>query len=383
MDAKGSPTEASATEGHAEFRAVLRKFFAARTPVSVARGAYEGGDTHNRALWKAFADEIGILGLTIDDELGGSGLGRAELAIVAEEMGRVLAGGSYFSTVVLAAEAIAASGDTGAATQYLTRVAAGDLIAALAVVEDADGWTEGGVQTAATEGADGVRLSGSKNVVLGGADADLLVVAARENSGAVSLFLVDPSAAGVTRTPQQVIDRTRPAARIDLVDVPATRLGTPGSGWSTVEKVMEHAAIFVAAEQVGGSQVCLDNSVAYAKGRVQFGQKIGRFQGVKHRLADMAVRTEIARSAVHWAAAQTPGSSDSDLGAGVARVTCIDTYLQNALDCIQVHGGIAITWEHDAHLYLRRAQANAAVLPGAREYRRRLETHIAGERDIA
>ncbi|WP_052060031.1 acyl-CoA dehydrogenase family protein [Rhodococcoides fascians] len=376
-------TETSSTEGHAEFRGVFRKMLGARTPVSTARSAYEGAATSTPTLWKAFADEIGILGLTIPESLGGSGLERAELAIVAEEMGRVLAGGPYFSTVVLAAEAITASGDTDAAAQYLPRIAAGELTAALAVVERTGGWTEQAIHTTATTDADGIRLSGSKGVVVGGADADLLVVAARDNQKQVSLFLVDPLAAGVTRAPQQVIDRTRPAARIDFADAPATRLGAPGTGWTAVEAVLENAAIFLAAEQVGGSQVCLDMAVAYAKDRVQFGQKIGRFQGVKHRLADMAVRTEIARSAVQWAAYQPSNSSASDLGAGVARATCIDTYLQNALDCIQVHGGIAITWEHDSHLFLRRAQADAAILPGARDYRRKLEAHIAHGKDVA
>lgn len=376
-------TENSSKEGHAEFRAVLRKMLSAHTPVSTARGAYEGAEISTPVLWKAFADQIGILGLTIPESLGGSGLERAELAIVAEEMGRVLAGGPYLSTVVLAAEAITASGDIDAAAQYLPRIAAGDLTAALAVVEGAGGWTESAVRTAATTDPDGTRLSGSKSVVLGGADADLLVVAARENADQVSLFLVDPLASGVTRTPQQVIDRTRPAARIELSETPATRLGAVGAGWRTIEAVLENAAIFLAAEQVGGSQVCLDMAVAYAKDRVQFGQQIGRFQGVKHRLADMAVRTEIARSAVQWAAQQSPYSGASDLGAGVARATCIDTYLQNALDCIQVHGGIAITWEHDSHLFLRRAKADAAILPGAREYRRRLESHIAHGKGVA
>lgn len=376
-------TENSSTEGHTEFRAVLRKMLGARTPVSTARSAYEGVETSNPILWKAFADEIGILGLTIPESLGGSGLERAELAIVADEMGRVLAGGPYFSTVVLAAEAITASGDTDAAEQYLPRIAAGELTAALAVVEGAGGWDEPAIHTTATSNAGNIRLSGSKSLVLGGADSNLLVVAAREVAGEVSLFLVDPDAAGVTRIPQQVIDRTRPAARIDFADAPAKRLGATGTGWTAVEAAMENAAIFLAAEQVGGSQVCLDMAVAYAKDRVQFGQKIGRFQGVKHRLADMAVRTEIARSAVQWAARQPTNSSSSALGAGVARVTCIDTYLQNALDCIQVHGGIAITWEHDSHLFLRRAQADAAILPGARGYRRKLEAHIAHGKDVA
>ena len=370
--------ETSPADGHAEFRTVLRTMLNSRAPVSAARAAYAGAAAHDASLWKLFAQELDLLGPTISESFGGAGLARSELVVVAEEMGRVLLGGPYFSTVILAAEALAASGDDDIAGQYLPRIAGGELTAALGVAEGIGGWQETAVTTTARAEAGGIRISGTKKFVLGGADADLLVIAARDSSGRVSLFLVDPLAAGVTRTAQQVLDRTRPAARIDLADAAATRVGAPGDGWSIIEQVLEHAAIFLAAEQVGGSQICLDSAVAHAKQRVQFGRPVGGFQGVKHRLADMAVRTEIARSTVHWAAQQPPNSPDSGLGVGVARSWCTDAYLRNALDCIQVHGGIGITWEHDSHLFLRRARADASVLPEPRAYRRQLETHIAG-----
>jgi alkylation response protein AidB-like acyl-CoA dehydrogenase len=165
-------------------------------------------------------------------------------------------------------------------------------------------------------------------------------------------------------------------ARVTLRDAPARRVGEAGQGWAAVERAIEAGTVFLAAEQVGGSRALLDAAVEHAKTRVQLGQPIGRFQGVKHRLADMAARTELASAAAAWAAWQPPGSDAAGLGAAVAGAYCSEAYLETALDAIQVHGGMAITWEHHAHRFLRRARADAAVLRAPREHRRQLEAVI-------
>ena len=177
-------------------------------------------------------------------------------------------------------------------------------------------------------------------------------------------------------TPLEVLDASRPMAQVTLRDAPARRIGEPGQGWTAVERALEAGTVFLAAEQVGGSRALLDAAVEHAKTRVQFGQPIGKFQGVKHRLADMAARTELASAAAAWAAWQPPGSDTAGLGAAIAGAYCSDAYLETALDAIQVHGGMAITWEHHAHRYLRRARADAAVLRTPREHRHQLESII-------
>ncbi|MCT2583524.1 acyl-CoA dehydrogenase family protein [Actinophytocola gossypii] len=357
------------TPEHEEFRAVLRKLTESRTPLACAP-APASADQRERELWRAWADELGLPGLVVPESHGGAGFSRLELAIAAEELGRAVAGGPLFASAVLATEALLATGPDAAAAEILPALAGGTSVAALAVVEESHRWAAADVRTRVGDG----RLTGVKHAVLGAADADVLVVAAREDAG-VSLFLVEPGT-GVEIVPLAVLDPSRPAARVDLTGAPARRIGVAGEGWPAVERALEAGAVFLAAEQVGGSRALLDAAVEHANTRVQFGRPVGQFQGVKHRLADMAVRTELAAAAATWAAWQEPGTDTARLGAAVARAHCADAYLETALDAIGVHGGMAITWEHHAHRYLRRARADLAVLPGPAEQRRLLETMI-------
>lgn len=356
-----------------EFRAGLRRLLAARAPVSRARELAENGTRHDPALWRDLAQQVGTHGIAVPEAYGGSDGSWVELAIVGEEMGRVLLGGPFLSTVVLAGEALLASGDPAACEEHLTRIVAGELTAALAVAEAAAGWDAAALQTTAA----GSRLTGTKEVVLDGAEADLLIVAAQGEDGP-SLYLVDGAADGVVRTPLEVLDPTRQVARVELRDAPATLLGAAGSAAAVLEHVLRVASIFVAAEQAGGSAVCVEMTADYARTRRQFGRVIGAFQGVKHRLADAAVRTELCRSTAYWAAWQVPGSDESYLGAAVARAHNNDAYVQTAKDAIQLHGGIGFTWEHDAHLFLRRARADASLLGSSRDHRARLLPLVAG-----
>jgi alkylation response protein AidB-like acyl-CoA dehydrogenase len=359
------------TAEHEEFRGVVRKLTETRAPLACAP-APGSQDPRERELWRTWTEELGLPGLVIPEEHGGSGFSRLELAIAAEELGRAVAGGPLLASAVLATEALLAAGGDVAA-EVLPMVAAGTAVATLAAGESTHRWQPEDVTTAVSGSAD-PRLTGTKEAVLSAADATLLVVAAREEAG-ISLFLAEPGD-GVEITPLEVLDASRPMARVTLRDAPARRVGPAGQGWAAVERAVQAGTVFLAAEQVGGSRALLDAAVEHAKTRVQFGQPIGRFQGVKHRLADMATRTELAAAAAAWAAWQPPGSDAAGLGAAVAGAYCSEAYLETALDAIQVHGGMAITWEHHAHRYLRRARADAAVLRSPREHRRDLEALI-------
>lgn len=353
------------TAEHEEFRGVLRKLTDSRAVLADAPGPRADGD-RERELWRAWAGELGLPGLVVPEEHGGAGFSRLEVAIAAEELGRAVLGGPLFASAVLATEALVATGPDGPAAEVLPALAAGTSVAALAVVETTGDW-----HTVHTTVARGDRLTGVKEAVLGAADADTFVVVATED-GELSAFLVE-AGEGVEVEPLRVLDPTRSIARVRFTDAPARRLG---AGRAVVDRALEAGAVFLAAEQVGGSRALLAAAVEHATTRVQFGRPIGAFQAVKHTLADMAVRTELGAAAAIWAAWQEPGSEQARLGAAVARAHCSDAYLTTALDAIQVHGGMAITWEHHAHRYLRRARADRAVLPGPAQQRRFLETMI-------
>ena len=361
------------TAEHGEFRAILRKLTESRASLACAP-APGSADVRERELWRTWTEEIGLPGLIVPEEYGGAGFSRLELAIAAEELGRAVVGGPLFASAVLATEALLAAGGEQAA-EVLPGLAAGTTVATLAVTEASGRWRPQDIALAVSDPGSGLpRLTGTKEAVLSAAEADLILVAAREDDG-VSLFLTEPGDA-VQVIPLEVLDQSRPMARVVLRDAPARRIGPPGQGWAVVERALQAGTVFLAAEQTGGSRALLDAAVEHAKTRIQFGQPIGRFQGVKHKLADMAVRTDMAAAAAAWAAWQPPGTEAARLGTAVAGAYCSGAYLETALDAIQVHGGMAITWEHHAHRYLRRARADAAVLLPPREHRRQLEAII-------
>ncbi len=368
------------TDEHREFGAFLRKRLESLSPRDRAREALDTGrPAMEPGEWADLCAELGIAGIALPEEFGGSGGGRVEQAIVAEELGHALVGGPYLSTVVLAAEAIALSGDHDAMSALLPSIVEGELLATLAVAEDVAEWELDALTTSAVGTSDVLTVSGRKAGVLGGSDAQLFVVAANDPEGGASLFAVsrDGQAPNAISTQQeQLLDATRPTATVRFDRTTARRLGPAGAAPAILDRVREGAAIFLAAEQAGVSRACVELSAGYARTRVQFGRPIGMFQGVKHRLADMEVRTVQARAATYWAAWQAPGSEEAALGAAVARSWCSEAVLQTAFDNLQLHGGIAITWEHDAHLYLRRAQASAMLLGRPTAERRRLERFL-------
>ncbi|TMM17483.1 MAG: acyl-CoA dehydrogenase [Actinobacteria bacterium] len=359
------------SEEQEELRRSVRRFLDDKSPIPEVRRLMETTEGYDPAVWAQMGAQLGLQGLAISEEHGGSGFTYVELIVVLEEMGRSLLCAPYFATVALAANAILTSGDDSAKKELLPGIASGDTIATLAFTEDNGRWDEGGIATAATRTGDGWTLDGHKMFVLDGHVANLLVVAARTSAG-LSLFAVDENAPGLTRTALATMDQTRKQARLELSGTPGRLIGADGGASSGLSRTLDLAAVALAAEQVGGAQRCLDMSVEYAKERVQFGRPIGSFQAIKHKCADMLLEVESAKSAAYyagWAAAE--GSDELPVVASLAKAYCSDAYFHAAAENIQIHGGIGFTWEHDAHLYFKRAKSSELLL-GDPTYHREL-----------
>ena len=359
------------SEEQEELRKSVRRFLEDKSPSAEVRRLMETTEGYDPDVWNQMGQQLGLQGLHIPEEYGGSGYSYVELIVVLEEMGRALLAAPYFSTVALAANAILASGDDSAKKELLPGIASGETIATLAFTEDSGRWDEEGITMTASKSGDSYTLDGSKMFVIDGHTANLLIVAARTDGG-VSLFAVDGDASGLTRTPLQTMDQTRKQAKVEFAGTPARLIGTEGQGWNALSKTLDLAAVALAAEQVGGAQMCLDMSVEYAKVRVQFGRPIGSFQAIKHKCADMLLEVESAKSAAYyagWAAAED--SDELPVVASLAKAYCSDAYFHAAAENIQIHGGIGFTWEHDAHLYFKRAKSSELLL-GDPTYHREL-----------
>jgi alkylation response protein AidB-like acyl-CoA dehydrogenase len=364
------------SEEQDELRRTVRAFLDQKSPETEVRRLMETTEGYDADVWRQMAAQLGLQGLAIPEEFGGSGFTFRELAIVLEEMGRVLLCAPFFSSAVLAAGALAVGGDDTAKKELLPGIAAGETIATLAVAEDGGRWDEAGISTEARADGDGFRLSGAKSYVLDGHVADLLLVAAR-TSGGVSLFSVVGDAVGVTRTPLFTMDQTRKLARIELDAVPGRLVGAEGSGWPAIEAALQLGAVGLAAEEVGGAQRCMEMSVEYAKNRIQFGRPIGSFQAVKHKCADMLVQVELAKSAAYYAAwCAAEDDADLPIASAMAKSYCSEAYFNIAAETIQVHGGIGFTWDHPAHLYFKRAKSSELLLGDPLQHRKLLSTHL-------
>lgn len=363
------------TEEQEDLRATVRRFLADKSPGSAVRHWMDSETGHDPALWRQMSGQLGLQGIAVPGEYGGSGGGPVELGIVLEEMGRVLLPSPYFATVALAGQALLAFGDDRAKARWLPPIAAGSLTATLAVAGESGSWRPEDAGTAARHGADGWTVSGTKMFVVDGDTAELLLVVARAGTGP-GLFAVDGGARGVTRTRLETLDPTRRLARVDLDAAPALRVGPdePDAGASErLRLVTDLAVVALAAEQVGGAQACLDAAVRHARTRVQFGHPIGSFQAVKHKCADMLLKVEAARSAAsHAASVAARGPAGLPPAAALAGATCADAFTHAAKENIQIHGGIGYTWEHDAHLYLKRAKSSEHLFGSPALHRARL-----------
>ena len=360
------------SEEQEELRKTVRSFLDAKSPETAVRELMETAEGYDTAVWNQMGAEMGLQGLIIPEEFGGSGYSYVELGVVLEEMGRSLLCAPFFSTVALAANALLHSGDEAAKKAYLPGIASGETIATLAFTEPSGKWDEAGItMTASGSGSDGWTLEGTKSFVLDGHTASLIIVAARTGKG-VSLFAVDGGASGLTRTALSTMDQTRKQAKLQFAGTPATLVGAEGEGWKTLSTVLDLAAVALAAEQVGGAQKVLDMAVEYAKVRVQFGRPIGSFQAIKHKCADMLLEVESAKSAAYygmWCAAELNDELPSV--ASLAKAYCSEAYFHATAENIQIHGGIGFTWEHPAHLYFKRAKSSE-LLFGDPTYHREL-----------
>ncbi len=359
------------SEEQEELRRTVRSFLEQKSPESEVRRLMETTEGYDPSVWKQMGEQLGLQGLAIPEEFGGSGYSYVELGVVLEEMGRALLCAPYFSTVVLAANTLLHCGDESAQKEYLPGIASGETIATLAFTEPSGRWDADGIQMTASGSGDSWTLDGEKMFVIDGHTADLLLVAARTGAG-ISLFAVPADASGVTRTPLSTMDQTRKQAKVEFSGTPARLIGADGAGWDTLDRVLDLAAVGLAAEQVGGAQKCLEMSVEYAKVRVQFGRPIGSFQAIKHKCADMLLEVESAKSAAYyamWAASEL--NDELPVVASLAKAYCSDAYFHAAAENIQIHGGIGFTWEHPAHLYFKRAKSSELLL-GDPTYHREL-----------
>ena len=375
------------TDEQRELAQVVRKFLDDKAPPSSVRRLMESSDGFDSATWEQMAKELGLPALHIPEQYGGMGFSFVELGLVLEETGRALLCAPYLSSVALGANALLNAGTPDQCAELLPGIAAGQTRATLAIAETGDIWEPRGIATEARPVENGYRLRGVKTSVIDGHTADVIVVVAREpgttDVDGIAAFVVDSTAAGLTRAPLPSFDQTRKLARLDLEDVPARRLEGEHSGWPAVLRTLRQAAVCLAAEQVGGAQRCLEMAVDYAKVRTQFGRPIGGFQVIKHRCSDMLLEVETARSAAYHAlavaSAEAEGGTEAPelgLAASMARSQCSEVFSKVATDNIQVHGGVGFTWEHDAHLYLKRAKSSEVLLGGVSRHRELVAHHM-------
>lgn len=330
-----------------DLRAAVRDFLARHT-----EPAREPDQPWDPTVWKRLAGELGVVALDVPEAAGGAGATFREVGVVAEELGRSLARLPWFSTAVLGVGVLL---HTEGNDELLAELAAGSTTATLAERE-----APSGQATRAEEDAGGWRLTGGKTLVVEGATADLLFAVAAVD-GQSALFVVDAEADGLTRAPMRALDPNRQLADVVFDRTPAMLLAADAQ--AVLDRVHDRAAAALACEQTGGAAAVLELSATYAAQRLQFGRPIGSFQAIKHRCADMAVRVEAARSASLWAAA-TAADDPAELptAAATAALVCGDAYRWVAAETVQVHGGIGFTWEHPAHLHVRRAATTAVLV---------------------
>lgn len=326
---------------------------------------------HDAELWRRLAGEIGAAGLAVPEDRGGLGCGMVETGIVTEELGRRLVAGPFLGSAVIAAEVLRATGDTAACERLLPGIASGARIVALAWAEPQRWWSTTRCATEARRECGTWLLTGEKSFVLDGAQADsFLVVAAAGHD--LALFEVDAADVPNAVVPSAPMDLTRPMAELHLLDAPARMLAGPVE--PVLARCLDVAAAGLAAEAVGAASRWLSETVDHVKAREQFGRPIGSFQAIKHRLADLFVAVESARSlaqAACWAVAA--GDERAAEWAAMAKSHCCETYRDVAAEGIQLHGGIGITWEHEAHLHLKRAHGASQLFGTPRHHRARLE----------
>jgi alkylation response protein AidB-like acyl-CoA dehydrogenase len=349
-----------------------RKFLDANSPTSRVRSVLDDeGKAYDEKLWKAVAEQ-GWLGAAIPEAYGGLGLGHLELCVIAEELGRAVAPIPFASTVYFLAEAAMLAGNEEQKAWLLPKIAAGEIIGAMATSEGPGVLSAGTLKATVTDG----RLNGVKLPVTDGDIANVALVLAKEG-GKPGLFSVPLDGEGVTREALKTLDPTRDAAKLTFKDAPAIRLGNAGEGFALLEQINDRAAILLAFEQCGGADRCLEMAKAYALERYAFGRVVASYQAIKHKLADMYVKNELARSNAYYGAwALNTDAPEMPLAASAARVAASDAFWFASKENIQTHGGIGFTWEMDCHLYYRRSRQLSLVAGAPRVWKERLVSHL-------
>jgi alkylation response protein AidB-like acyl-CoA dehydrogenase len=361
-------------------RSTARKFFDNECSSETVRKLMDSPEGMTPDLWKKLAEQ-GWLGLVVPDEHGGMGLGIVDLVVLMEEMGRAVVPGPFFSTVLLGGLAILEAGTEAQKKAWLPNLASGDARATLAWMEPTADLGARGITLPATAKGSGHVLNGTKLFVQDAHTADVLVVAARTATGktaeeGISLFLVPKGSPGLTVTLLPTMDQTRKLCEVTLEDVvigPDALMGPAGSGWAPLARVIDRATVGLCAEMCGGAQKVLDMTVEYAKIRQAFGRPIGSYQGVKHKAADMLVDVENSKSITYYAAwAMDEGVAEGPLAVSMAKAYVSDAYRRVSGAGIQLHGGIGFTWEHDLHLYFKRAKGSEFTFGDATWHRERV-----------
>ena len=360
------------TEDQELIRSTARQFLDDRLGLPIVRDLMMTDVGFERGMWKEMAD-LGWTGLAISEEFGGAGYGLTEVSVLMEEMGRTVTPGPFLASSILATTAIQNAGTDAQQSEWLPGLASGETIGTIAFFEGPRDWLMSRIATQALPSGDGWVIDGVKGYVLDGHLTDLMVVAARIGEE-VGLFVIETDGRGVEINQTPVLDPTRRQAEVRLSDVRVGSQALLGGGPSpdAIRRTLLVGTTALASEQVGGAQQCLEMSVEYAKTRHQFGRPIGSFQAIKHRCAEMLMKVESAKSAAYHAARVADDQGEFTLASHLAGSVSSESYVWAAAETIQIHGGVGFTWEHDAHLYLKRAKASSLVLGDPRFHRDRL-----------
>ena len=364
------------TDEQDQLLGAVRGFCAENFDEATVRRLMESDPPFDPRSWTRLGTELGVLGLSVPEADGGVGGTLVDQAVAVEVLGAALACGPVFGTVFLAIPALVAASAGTVRDELLAELVEGRRTAAFAVVDSAGAFDPATVSVSASGSAEAPTLTGTIPRVVDAGHADDLLVAATGPDG-VALYAVDAAGSGVARKTLVTIDPTRPQADVTLSDAPARLVAGPDEAERVITHALQVGSALLAVEQVGAAQHILDVAVQYAKDRLQFGRQIGSFQAVKHRLADMMVDLEHARStAYHAVWALADGSDDPALATSIAQATCSAAFSRVATDAIQTLGGIGFTWEHQAHLYFKRATADAALLGSAERHRERVASLV-------
>ena len=383
------PLQFAFTAEQQQFRDSIARFCRTHAPTARTRQQMASDTGLDRELWTGLCSELGLSGVQVPESLGGQGFGQVELGIVMEELGRANVCAPYLASSVLAANALVHAAAPAPRAEWLPQLCDGTQLATLAVAEADGHWDPHRTTVAARKTDRGWRLDGVKTYVLEGHVADLILVVARapgsHDHEGLSLFGVRAGTPGLQVRALNSLDPTRRLARVAFTGAEALLLSEEGAAAPGLDRAMDESLAALSSEMVGGAQALLDATVSYAKMRIQFGRPIGSFQAIKHRLADLLLDVEFARSAA-YRACEVAAEDPSPLRevASVAKALASDAFMLAAREAVQLHGGIGFTWEHDTHLYFKRAQSSSVLLGSAAEHRDRyvlsLAARTAGDR---